>query len=58
MRKRTYAEGLCAYLAVNGVFWLVWLLDAWRADGSGPIARDRPLIEDEIERELRRTSVP
>jgi hypothetical protein len=80
-RKRKFAEDLFAYLAVNGVLWLIWLLtdrslggglpwpawvsviwgfllaiDAWRAYGSGPVGRDRPITEDEIEREVRRTS--
>jgi hypothetical protein len=80
-RKRKFAEDLFAYLAVNGVLWLIWLLsgpstdgylpwpawvsiiwgfllaiDAWRAYGRGPIGRDRPITEAEIERELTRTS--
>lgn len=80
-RKRKFAEDLFAYLAVNGVLWLIWLLtgpsrdgglpwpawvtiiwgfllaiDAWRAYGSGPVGRDRPITEDEIEREKRRAS--
>jgi len=79
-RKRKFAEDLFAYLAVNGVLWLIWLLsgpsrdgylpwpawvsiiwgfllaiDAWRAYGSGPIGRDRPITEDEIQRELQRS---
>jgi hypothetical protein len=78
-RKRKFAEDLFAYLAVNGVLWLIWLLtdptrdgglpwpawvsiiwgfllaiDAWRAYGTGPVGRDRPITEDEIERELER----
>jgi hypothetical protein len=78
-RKRKFAEDLFAYLAVNGVLWLIWALDdpsrnggmpwpawvsiiwgfllaidAWRAYGSGPVGRDRPITEDEIERELKR----
>jgi hypothetical protein len=79
-RKRKFAEDLFAYLAVNGVLWLVWLLsgpstdgfpwpawvsiiwgfllaiDAWRAYGRGPIGRDRPITEAEIERELARAA--
>jgi hypothetical protein len=79
-RRRKFAEDLFAYLAVNGVLWLIWALDdpsrngglpwaawvsiiwgfllvidAWRAYGSGPVGRDRPITEEEIERELRRT---
>ena len=79
-RKRKFAEDLFAYLAVNGVLWLIWLLsgpttdgylpwpawvsiiwgfllaiDAWRAYGRGPVGRDRPITEAEIERELTRT---
>lgn len=78
-RKRKFAEDLFAYVAVNGVLWLIWLLtdpsrngglpwpawvsiiwgfllaiDAWRAYGSGPVGRDRPITEDEIDRELKR----
>ena len=78
-RKRKFAEDLFAYLAVNGVLWLIWALDdpsrdggipwpawvsiiwgfllvidAWRAYGRGPVGRDRPITEDEIERELGR----
>lgn len=78
-RKRKFAEDLFAYLAVNGVLWLIWLLtgagvdgylpwpawvsiiwgfllaiDAWRAYGRGPVGRDRPITEAEIERELGR----
>lgn len=80
-RKRKFAEDLFAYLAVNGVLWLIWALDdpsggggmpwpawvsiiwgfllaidAWRAYGRGPVGRDRPITEDEIERELKRAS--
>lgn len=80
-RKRKFAEDLFAYLAVNGVLWLIWLLtdpsrdgglpwpawvsiiwgfllaiDAWRAYGSGPVGRDRPITEDEIDREIERAS--
>lgn len=79
-RKRKFAEDLFAYLAVNGVLWLIWALDdpsrngglpwpawvsiiwgfllaidAWRAYGRGPVGRDRPITEDEIQRELTRT---
>jgi hypothetical protein len=31
-------------------------IDAWRAYGRGPVGRDRPITEDEIERELNRAS--
>jgi hypothetical protein len=80
-RKRKFAEDLFAYLAVNGVLWLIWLLsdrsvdgglpwpawvsaiwgfllaiDAWRAYGNGPVGRDRPITEDEIDRELQRAT--
>lgn len=78
-RKRKFAEDLFAYVAVNGVLWLIWLLtdpsrdgglpwpawvsiiwgfllaiDAWRAYGSRPVGRDRPITDDEIDRELKR----
>ncbi|MGZ4314651.1 MAG: 2TM domain-containing protein [Gaiellaceae bacterium] len=35
-RKRKFAEDAVAYLAVNGVLWLVWLISDRSADGSIP----------------------
>ena len=49
----------------GGLPWPAWVsiiwgfllaIDAWRAYGSGPIGRDRPITEDEIAREMKRTS--
>ena len=36
-RKRKFAEDLFAYLAVNGVLWLIWLLDR-------PVPRRGPAV--------------
>lgn len=35
-RKRKFAEDLTAYVAVNGVLWLIWLLTGRSAGGSIP----------------------
>ena len=35
-RKRKFAEDLFAYLAVNGVLWLIWALTDRSADGGLP----------------------
>ena len=35
-RKRKFAEDLKAYIAVNGVLWLIWLLSDRSTDGSIP----------------------
>jgi 2TM domain len=35
-RKRRFAEGVVAYVAVNGVLWLVWALTDRSTDGSIP----------------------
>lgn len=35
-RKRKFAEDLTAYVAVNGVLWLIWLLTDRSTDGSIP----------------------
>ena len=34
--KRKFAEDLLAYIAVNGVLWLIWLLTDRSTDGSIP----------------------
>lgn len=35
-RKRKFAEDALAYVAVNGVLWLIWLLTDRSTDGSIP----------------------
>lgn len=35
-RKRKFAEDLLAYVAVNGVLWLIWALADGSTDGSMP----------------------
>ena len=35
-RKRKFAEDALAYLGVNGVLWLIWLITDRSADGSIP----------------------
>lgn len=78
---RELAEDLFAYLAVNGVLWLFWLLTDPSCDGRPAVSRvgvdhlerpardrrlegvgsrlvghNRPITEDEIEREMKRAS--
>ena len=35
-RKRKFAQDLAAYLAVNGLLWLVWLFTGHSTNGSVP----------------------
>jgi hypothetical protein len=35
-RKRRFAQDLVAYVAVNGVLWLIWALSDRSTDGSMP----------------------
>jgi hypothetical protein len=35
-RKRKFADDLIAFVAVNGVLWLIWLLTDRSTDGSIP----------------------
>jgi hypothetical protein len=40
---------------VSIIWGFLLAIDAWRAYGRGPVGRDRPITEDEIQRELTRT---
>jgi len=66
-RKRKFAQDSVAYVAVNGLLWLIWLftggstggfflaLDGWRAYGRWPASLNTPITEAEIDREVERT---
>ena len=48
-------DGALPWPAWVSIIWgFLLAIDAWRAYGSRPAGRDRPITEDEIERELRR----
>lgn len=52
----SYDGGLPWPAWVSTIWGFLLAIEAWRAYGTGPIGRDRPITEEEIEREVKRTA--